>query len=286
LLFGYGSVLFAVLAASGVVHGRTTGPGVLAGAVAATVVGGLLLIAQRTVAPGLPFGPMLLGTLIAVSVVLIRLLGDAAGADTGQTSAAAAVVLLLVVVLAPRVAVKLSRLRGPQLPKSGEDMAYDVEPDNSSVVRERADAADTYLTVAIATACLLMPVLFFYVDKVPGWSGWGLILLLSSALLLRARAFLGLWQRLALVLAGVAGFALVLLRFAGTLPLGSRYTMLGVLLALLIPLVMAALRPWPQRMLPFWEYTATFFDVATGVAVLPVLAQALGFYAWARGLFG
>jgi type VII secretion integral membrane protein EccD len=189
-------------------------------------------------------------------------------------------------VIAPRVAVKLSRLRGPQLPKSGEDMAYDVEPDDSSVVRERADAADTYLTVAIASACLLLPVLYFFTNTVPGWSGWGLILLVSSALLLRARTFFGLWQRLALVVAGVAGFSLVLLRFAGTLPLGSRYTMLGVLLVVLIPLVMAALRPWPQRMLPFWEYTATFLDVATGVAVLPILAQALGFYAWARGLFG
>ena len=46
------------------------------------------------------------------------------------------------------------------------------------------------------------------------------------------------------------------------------------------------MRPWPQRMLPFWEYAATFLDVATGVAVLPVLAQVLGVYAWARGLFG
>ncbi|HET6482131.1 MAG TPA: type VII secretion integral membrane protein EccD [Actinoplanes sp.] len=286
LLFGYGSILFAVLAASGVVDGRTTGPGVLAGAVAAMVVGVLLLIAQRTVATGMPFGPMLLVSLMAGAVVLIRLLGDATGADTGQTCAAAAVVLFAVAVVAPRVAVKLSRLRGPQLPKSGEDMAYDIEPDNSALVRDRADAADTYLTVAIATACLLLPVLFFFVNKVPGWSGWTLILLVSSSVLLRARAFLGVWQRLALVMAGVAGFTLVILRFASTLPLGSRDAMLGVLLAVLIPLVMAALRPWPQRMLPFWEYTATFLDVATGMAVLPVLAQTLGFYAWARGLFG
>ena len=39
-------------------------------------------------------------------------------------------------------------------------------------------------------------------------------------------------------------------------------------------------------MLPFWEYTAGGLDVATGLAVLPVLAQVLGLYAWARGLFG
>jgi hypothetical protein len=39
-------------------------------------------------------------------------------------------------------------------------------------------------------------------------------------------------------------------------------------------------------MLPIWEYTARLLDVATAVALLPVLAQVLGLYGWARGLFG
>jgi type VII secretion integral membrane protein EccD len=219
-------------------------------------------------------------------VVLTLLLGDAAGGDPRHTAAAATAVLLAVVVIAPRFAVKLSRLRGPQLPKTGEDMAYDIEPDDSAVVKERADNAETYLTVAIAVAAVLLPVLFHYVNTVPGWSGWTLILVVSSAVLLRSRTFYGLWQRLVLVAAGVAGYGMVVLRFAHSMPEGARYAMIGALLALLIPLVMAALRPWPQRMLPFWEYAATFLDVATGVAVLPVLAQVLGVYAWARGLFG
>ena len=282
MLFGCGSVFFAALAAA---RGFDDQP-VLAGAVAAVVVSGLLLVTQRTVTPYLPFGPMLFVGVAALTVVLIVLLGEAAGTDAKRMSGAAAAVLFAVVVIAPRVAVKLSRLRGPQLPKTGEDMAYDIEPDDSALVKSRADYAETYLTVAVAVAAVLLPVLFHFVNSVPGWSGWTLILLIASAILLRSRAFLGLWQRLVLVAAGVAGYVMVVLRFANTLPEGARYAMVGALLALLIPLVMAALRPWPQRMLPFWEYSATFLDVATGVAVLPVLAQVLGVYAWARGLFG
>jgi type VII secretion integral membrane protein EccD len=284
LLFGCGSVFYAAIAAYTAVDGR--GQAVLAGAVAATAVSGLLLLTQRTVTPYLPFGPMLFVGVTAFTVVLILLLGNAAGGDPRHTAGAAAAVLLAVVVVAPRFAVKLSRLRGPQLPKTGEDMAYDIEPDDSALVKERADNAETYLTVALAVAAVLLPVLFHYVNTVPGWSGWTLILVVSSAVLLRSRTFYGLWQRLVLVAAGVAGYGMVVLRFAHSMPEGARYAMIGALLAVLIPLVMAALRPWPQRMLPFWEYAATFLDVATGVAVLPVLAQVLGVYAWARGLFG
>ncbi|XVU28954.1 type VII secretion integral membrane protein EccD [Actinoplanes sp. CA-054009] len=282
LLFGAGATGFAALAAARAVDDGA----VLAGAVAAVVVCAILLVTQRTVTPYLPFGPMLFLGVTALTVVLIVLLGAAAGASTAQASAGAVVVLFGVVVLAPRVAVKLSRLRGPQLPKTGEDMAYDIEPAGSDVVRDRTSDADTYLTVAIAVAAVLLPVLFHFAAAEPGWAGWTLVLVVSSAIMLRARTFLGLIQRLALVAAGVAGYGQVILRFAGSLPDGGRYTLVGVLLVLLIPLVMAALRPWPQRMLPFWEYAATFLDVATGVAVLPVAAQVLGLYGWARGLFG
>jgi type VII secretion integral membrane protein EccD len=192
----------------------------------------------------------------------------------------------LVIVLAPRAAVKFSRLRGPQLPKTGADMSYDIEPEDSDLVKSRTADADTYLTVCMAASALILPFLFHFTMEVPGWSGWSLVLVAAGAILLRARTFFGLWQRIGLVAAGTAGYLMVVLRFSGTLTPTGRYLLLGGLLALLVPLVMAALRPWPRRMLPFWEYTATGLDVVTGVAVLPVLAEVLGLYTWARGLFG
>jgi len=165
-------------------------------------------------------------------------------------------------------------------------MSYDIEPEDSDLVKSRADEADTYLTACMTASALVLPVLMHHTMRVPGWSGWTLVLVTSSAILLRSRTFFGFWQRVALVAAGTVGYLMVALMFSDKLAPTGRYVLLGGLVALLVPLVMAALRPWPRRMLPFWEYTAGGLDVATGLVVLPVLAQVLGLYAWARGLFG
>lgn len=290
LLFGLGSAAFAGEAAARAAT-VADGPAVTAGTVLGAAVGVvvvvvLLLLAQRTVTPHLPFAPMTVVGLTALVTVLLLLGQSASGMSDAQTAALGVAVFAAMVVAAPRVAVKLARLRGPQLPKTGADMAYDIEPASSDVVVDRTNEADTYLTVVMVTGALIVPVLFHFTLRSPGWAAWLYVLLMSVAFLLRARAFFGLSQRLALTAAGVGGCVLVLLRLAHLLPPAGWWSLLALLLGLLVPLVMAAMRPWPRRMLPFWEYTATFFDVATGVAALPVLAQILGIYAWARGLFG
>ena len=291
LLFGIGSAAFAALAWSSAVDGdpegiALTGRAVLLGSVAVVCVVAVLLLAQRTVTPRMPFAPFLVLGVAALMVVGILLLQISSGLTPEQTSAVAASVMFALVVAAPRGAVKLSRLRGPQLPKTGEDMSYDIEPVRSDEVKVRANDADTYLTVVMLSAAVLLPVLFRFTMAVPGWAGWTLVLVLASAILLRARTFFGVWQRIGLTVAGTVGFLMVVMKLSDMLSPAWRYTLLGGLLALLLPLVLAALRPWPRRLLPFWEYSATFFDVVTGLAVLPVLAQVLGLYAWARGLFG
>jgi len=206
---------------------------------------------------------------------------------TAQRAATTAAALVFVaIIFAPKAAIKMSRLRGPQLPKTGTELSFDIEPAPSGVVRERTDEADTYLTVVMIASALVLPVLFHFVMRVPGWAGWTFVLALSSAVLLRARTFLGVWQRAALVTAGTAGYLMVIMMLSSTTGAGTRTALLAGLTVLVVPLVLAALRPWPRRLLPFWEYTATFFDVVTGLAVLPLLAQILGLYAWARGLFG
>ena len=291
LLFGAGAAAFAALAASSAVDGDPAGiavnaSSVLAAAVATAGVVAALLVAQRTVVPYLPFAPLMVIGVTALVAVGVLLLQSGSEMTAQRTAAAAAAVVFAVIVVAPRAAVKLARLRGPQLPKTGEDMSYDIEPASADQVRDRAGDADMYLTVSMLSSAVVLPVLFHFTMQAPGWAGWTFVLVVASAILLRARTFLGFWQRIALVVAGTVGYLMVIMRFSQTLTPGWRWVLLGGLLALVIPLVMAALRPWPRRMLPFWEYAATFFDVASGVAVLPVLAQILGVYARARGLFG
>jgi type VII secretion integral membrane protein EccD len=262
------------------------GPAVLAAAVAVVAVVALLMLAGRTFAPHLPSVPLLVIGVTGLAAVLVALLHGATGLTMQRTAGTAAVLIFTVVVLAPRLAVKFSRLRGPQLPKTSEDMSYDIEPATVEAIKRRTDDADAYLTAAMVTAALVLPVLFQLTVGFRGWAGWTLVLLCASAILLRARTFLGVWQRGALVLAGTVGVVMVIVKLSDLLWPTARWALLGVLLVLLLPLVLSALRPWPRRMLPFWEYAATFFDVATGVALLPVLAQLLGLYGWARGLFG
>ncbi|MGW3857987.1 type VII secretion integral membrane protein EccD [Micromonospora arida] len=291
VLFGCGSAFFAAVAASSAVDGdpegvARTGPAGLAAATAIVVVTAVLLVSQRTVTPRLPFTPLLLAGVCATVGAVILLSRSLTGMTAARVAAVAAAVIFGLVVLAPRGAVKFARLRGPQLPKTGADMQYDIEPEKSDLVHSRTGEADTYLVAVLGTAALLLPILFAFTMQTPGWSGWTLVTVVSAAVLLRARSFFGLWHRIALVTAGTAGCLLVIARLSGTLSIGGRYLLVAGLVALLVPLIMAAMRPWPRRMLPFWEYAATFFDVVTGVVVLPVLAQVLGLYGWARGLFG
>jgi type VII secretion integral membrane protein EccD len=196
------------------------------------------------------------------------------------------VLVFSAVVFAPKVAVKTARLRGPQLPKTGEEMSFDIEPEQAEMVRARTHDADTYLSIVMVAGAVVLPVLFVVVMRTPGWVGWTLVALVSAALLLRSRTFLGVWQRVALVAAGIAGTTMVIMRCSAAASPGWRVVLTCALLVTVLPLVLAAVRPWPRRMLPVWEYTATFLDVVTALAVLPVLAQVLGVYARARGLFG
>lgn len=291
LLFGFGSACFAAVAAATAVDGDPnglvwTGPAALAATAATIVVTAVLLVSQRTVTPRLPFRPLLLVGVTAVMVASILVARSLTGITAAQAAAVAAALSFALVVFAPSSAVKLARLRGPQLPKTGADMQYDIEPTESDLVRSRTSDADTYLVAGLGAAALLLPVLFAFIMRTPGWSGWTLVAVISAAVLLRARSFFGLWHRIALVAAGTAGCLLLIAHFSSTLPPGGRYVLAAGLVTMLVPLVMAAMRPSPRRMLPFWEYAATFLDVVTGLAVLPVLAEVLGLYGWARGLFG
>ncbi|WP_033346207.1 type VII secretion integral membrane protein EccD [Catenuloplanes japonicus] len=272
LLCGAGAAGFGALAAGGIAPA--------AGAV--TAVAAILLLGQRTVTPHIRPAPVLTAGLTAVAVLIVAGLRAATGLGLPGTAAVVAALLFLLVVQAPRLAVKLSRLRGPQLPKSGAEMTFDIAPEDAALVAGRTADADTYLTVAMLTTALLLPVLLHHTLAAPGWAGVTFVSLLTGAVLLRVRAFGGLWQRIGLVTAGTVGTLMVVAQLSGSW----RYPLIAALAVLVIPLVMAAARPWPRRMLPFWEYTARFLDVATGVAVLPVLGQLVGVYAWARGLAG
>lgn len=234
----------------------------------------------------LPLAPFLAVTLAALLTIMGLWFFLVLGLSSGQSAGVAGVVCLGVVIFAPKVVVKAARLRGPQLPKTSAELSFDIEPLTASDVREKTALADQYLSVAVGCAALGMIVAFAYVMDEPGWAHWVLVVLLASAVLLRSRTFLNVWQRSAMAAAGAAGAIMLIGRLWRISEPGWQVLVLLGVLLLVVVLVLAALRPPPRRLLPIWGHTADVLDMITAIGVIPVLLQVLGIYAWARGLFG
>ncbi|MEC3980610.1 type VII secretion integral membrane protein EccD [Amycolatopsis sp. H20-H5] len=288
---GLGGCLFAGLAGTIGVAGPAGTLGLdplamLVGGAAAAVAAGALLslrpIAGKLIA--IPAFTTVAAT--GIVVVVAELLYLDARLEPVKTAALVALALLIFVVIAPKVAIRAAKVRGPQLPRTADELQIDIEPEAADRLLARAVTADGYLNVVTVCTGLVSPVCFVVLLPEPGWAPLAMVLLYSSCLLLRARVFLGAWQRVSLSLAGFGGYAAVVLGFAETASPQWRGLVLTGLLAMVGVMVLAALRAPFRRLLPIWGHTANILETVTALAIVPVLLQLLGVYAWARGLFG
>ncbi|GAA3464471.1 type VII secretion integral membrane protein EccD [Saccharothrix longispora] len=266
--------------------GEVAPVGVLVGAVAALACSLLPLVLQRLVVRDLPVVPFGVVVVLALGAVLAGWLLLGVELSGTQTAAVTGTTFFLLTLFTPKIATRAARLRGPQLPRTAEELQIDVEPEPAADLVARTRQADQYLTMlAVGAAPVLavaVPVLF--TDA--AWSGHVMAGLLTALLLLRAREFRNVVQRTALSLAGTwcaLSHAVVLLALLEPV---WRITGLVALLGVAVLLVAAALRPLHRRPLPLWGHLANVLEICAGVAVLPVLLQVLAVYAWARGLAG
>lgn len=279
--------LAGLIAADGVSGAAApTPPGVLVAAAGASAAAVVLLVLRRFAADGIPYAPFVTVLLVSVAVIGGVALGAGFGLRTGQVAGVMATVLFGVVVFVPKLTIRAAFLRGPQLPRNADDLQQDIEPAAADDVFTRTAAADRYVSVAMVFAAAVLVGAFPFILAEPGWIGWTMVSLFACSVLLRSRSFLGVWQRVSLAGAGTLGLVLVVLSFGRAFPPAWRTVLLLVLLLVLFAVVKAALRPVSRRMLPIWGHLANIFDACTALAVVPLLLQLLGVYAWARGLAG
>lgn len=279
--------LAGLIAGDGVPNAAAlTPPGLLIGAAGATLAAVILLVLRRFVAEDIPFAPFVTVALVGLVLFAGVWLGIGFGLTPGKVTGVLSTVLLGVVIFVPKLTIRAAYLRGPQLPRNAEDLQQDIAPAPADEVATRTAKADRYISVAMVCAAAVFAGSFPFILAEPGWIGWAMVSLFSAAVLLRSRNFLGVWQRVSLAAAGTIGVTLVVLYFARTLPVEWRTVLLVGLLVVLFALVKAALRPAGRRMLPIWGHLANIFDTVTALAVVPLLLQLLGVYAWARGLAG
>ncbi|WP_030440000.1 type VII secretion integral membrane protein EccD [Actinoplanes subtropicus] len=291
LTFGLGGALLTGLAATDLADGApgrlvltTTSLGVGAGATFGAAA--LLLVSARLWARRFIHQPLLVIAVIALAALSMLWLRTHVGMSRQAVAGCLAAAGFALIVFSPKAALRLARLRGLQLPKTGEELQFDNQPRPAAELAEQTAEADNYLTAAVVSVCLLMPYLMSEIMRADGWPGYTTVIVLSSALALRSRAFYGVAQRVALAAAGAIGFLMVLVSASHAAGDTERVSLLAGLIVLLGVMVMAAVRPWPRRLLPIWEFLATVFDVVTGLAVIPLVLELLSAYSWARGLFG
>ncbi|MET0132134.1 MAG: type VII secretion integral membrane protein EccD [Kibdelosporangium sp.] len=253
---------------------------------AVAVVGGLLLGARAVLAPEVPLLPFSVAVLGGVGLVVPSALHAFTGASGTKAIAITATVFLAAMTAAPRVVLRLARLHGPQLPRSTEDLQLDIEPLPAAQVVGRTAFADQCLsTLAVVTALVHAVSAVLLLDEAD-WAQTTLVALFAALLALRARVHLTVAQRVAPAAASVSGSALLLLALTRDIGPGWRWVPLVALAIITVLAVTGALRPATRRPRPVWAHLASILESAAALAVVPILLQVLGVYAWARGLAG
>ncbi|MBE1461411.1 type VII secretion integral membrane protein EccD [Kibdelosporangium phytohabitans] len=196
-------------------------------------------------------------------------------------------VSLIIGVYVPATAFRLSGLTLPMLPTGADELSEDIDPVPARLVVERGTATVGYSTalhVGLGAALTVMlPML------VAGGDTWTRVLSLVIAflLLLRTRHPSGAVQRWAILVPATVTVVENLRQIAAEQgELGRLLVICAPLLAVgLVMLMFSRLLPG-QRFRPYWGRAAEILETLTAVAVVPILLQVLGVYAWMRGLAG
>lgn len=227
------------------------------------------------------------GILFALALAVAGLIASVAPVTVAQAAGIGLVICLIIGVFLPAMAFRLSGLTLPMLPTGADELSEDIDPVPAKLVVERGAATVGY-SMALhaglgAAVSVLLPMLVF------DGGVWTMVLSLVIAflLLLRARHPIGVVQRWAIMVPAIVCVVENLRHIA------TEQTEFGRLLAVCVPLFVAGVvmllfsRLLPgKRQRPYWGRAVEILESVTAVAVIPILLQVLGVYAWMRGLAG
>ncbi|SDH82215.1 type VII secretion integral membrane protein EccD [Nonomuraea jiangxiensis] len=231
--------------------------------------------------------PGFLGTAVATTAGAICAAVVMVWAPTPAGVAAVAVAVLLAFTpLVPTLAFKLAKVPLPAMPTTAEELRNDNQLLDASAIQERTRIAQRYATGMVAAVGIFALVTQALLVLHDDWVASVMTVSLSLTLIMRARFFHGLGQRVWLVGTGLAGFAMLALSLFGSGGIvGSLSVAIGVLwLALMtvgIGLWLAVGKPSP-----FWGRAGDIVDIVLIVQLFPLALGVLEVYTWVRGLSG
>ncbi|MEV0380016.1 type VII secretion integral membrane protein EccD [Nonomuraea sp. NPDC050643] len=217
---------------------------------------------------------------IAAAVVMVF------GAPTAGTAAMTVTVLISLSPLIPTLSFRIARVPLPTLPTNAEELRADNQRLDSDGILTRTAQASRYATGMVTGIALTAIGALVFLIPLGGWMAVSMAIVLSLVLLLRARVFHGLGQRLWLLcsgLAGLAAMAIALSAGAGTVIAAA------VVMALLwLAMLVVGLGLWlpSGRLSPFWGRAGEIVDIILLITLFPLALGVLDVYTWIRGLSG
>jgi type VII secretion integral membrane protein EccD len=224
---------------------------------------------------------------------------------TTTAGAAAALLALLVtgVAAVPLLAIRLGRLPMPVLSPPSEAGRSETgsreagrsetgpgeagqRPPGRALVFAAVVRTDEMLTGMLIGFALAASVAFWVLAKSGDPSGRVLVGVAAVALLLRARLFVTVRQRLPLLGAGLAGFALLALALVGPGAAPPNAVLAVVLVGAALVVAIGGARYATRTPSPYLGRAADIVDTLCVVSVVPVACAVLGFYGLARGIAG
>lgn len=285
VLLGLAASPFAALCAALVVGGGAGGEGPGARLLAASAAWGICAVLAMTVVAtwAVAFVPSVVVALAGILAGVLMLTG---GYTFSQAAGAAAVPAVVFGAFVPMLSFSLSGLRLPPLPTNADQLQEGIEPYPSTELTARTVVADHWMTglyVAVGVICSMSLCGLARHPHLPETVTGGL---LALVLVLHGRDLGNTWQRLALVLPGALGAAL--LTVCAARPHGQD-GQLAAAAGLLAAAVAVAVMAWTvpgRRMLPYWGRAGDLLQSAAAIGLLPGMLWVLDVYADLRGVKG
>ncbi|NLT29995.1 MAG: type VII secretion integral membrane protein EccD [Propionibacterium sp.] len=219
---------------------------------------------------------------VVVTMIIVLTTGKAVA-----VSAVGLVLVLAVTPLLPSLCFALAQVAMPNLPTTSEQLMADDEPVQADIV-VRAVTADKLLSALLLATAIVSVVLAIPVILDGHWSNLALTGAAGLALMLRARAFVGLSQRLSLLIAGILISFATLGYWAWTSEPSITRTAIatGILVLAAMLLGVYAASMYNVIVSPQWGRFGDIFEWLALLAMVPLLLQVLNLYMWAYGLSG
>lgn len=230
---------------------------------------------------------MLAAVLTSLMAVIVTMAMVLMPTRVVEIAAIAAAVVLVLMAALPQLSYQIAQIAMPVLPAGAEQLMADDQPLQSDIV-SRAIMADkllaSFITAAVATiAIFLVPVV-----QRGQWADLCLGAAVALALLLRARGFVGLYQRLVILVGGIGTGALTLIEFGGQTSTGwiSLAVAGSVIVIASTALVAYATRGYNRILSPSWGRLGDIVEWIAVMAVIPLVLAVLDVYSFMLGLGG